>query len=155
MTNFLMKRSPILGPLSKLSFDFDNLMNSFFEDDFFRDEMALSKSFSRLPKINVRDLKDKYAIEAAVPGLNKENIKVSVKGNNVILSYDSKEEVKEDNNGYLMREISQRSFSRLIPFNEKIDKDKIEAKMDNGVLVIEVGKLNSNVEPDVKEIEIR
>lgn len=153
MNQFLMRRSPnILGSITQLSSGFDNLLNSFFEDDFFRDELAMSKSVSRLPKINVQEDKDKYSIEAAVAGVDKKDLSIQVIGNDLLLSYEKREERSEDN-PYLLREISFRSFQRRIPFHVKVDEGSVKAKLDNGILKVTVNKVKAK-QIEVKKVEI-
>jgi len=148
MDQYIMRRSPkILGSISQLSSGVDSLFNSFFEDDFFRDELSMSKSNSRLPKINVLEDNDKYTVEAAVPGVDKKEIEIKVTNNNSIsISYDKREEKESKTDAYLIRELSGRSFQRIIPFYKKIDKDKIKAKVENGMLKVEICKINNKVE---------
>jgi len=155
MNQFLARRSPnILGSISQLSSNMDNLMNSFFEDDFFRDELSMSKSVSRLPKINVREEDTKYVVEANVAGIEKKDLKISFIGDNSISIQYSKQDKKEENGErYLIRELSGRSFERVIPFFESIDRDSIKAKIENGVLKVEVSKIALKT-PEEKQVVI-
>jgi HSP20 family protein len=95
---------------------------------------------SRMPIIDVLEKKDRYVIEAELPGLTEKDIKLEVKQGLLVLSTEKKEKKDEkDGDGtWIRRERSDLRFSRSFDLPEDTDVDKIEAKFRDGLLSIEL-----------------
>ena len=95
------------------------------------------------PKVNTREGEFAYHIDVDLPGVKKEDIKIDVKDNMLIVSgeRDLKEEVKEED--YYRVETSFGKFSRSFTLPDNIDKENIDASAENGVLEVVVPKLKS------------
>jgi HSP20 family protein len=106
-----------------------------------------------MPAVNVEEDEKEYRIEVAAPGLEKEDLKVSV--NDGVLTISSEKEIeKEDKkDSYIRREFGYTSFCRSFTLPEEVNSDKIIAKHKNGVLHISIPKAEVKVKP-VKEIKI-
>lgn len=109
------------------------------------------------PKVNIsEDTKNVY-ISVELPGIRKEDVKVTVNEDNVLTISGTKkrEETVEDKEGersYVRMERSFGEFTRSFVLSDDVKKDKIDAKYENGVLNITLEK----VEPKKpKEIEIK
>jgi HSP20 family protein len=87
-----------------------------------------------MPAVNVKETEKNYEISLAIPGLQKEDIKIDMNGTLVTISAekDVKKEEKEDE--YTRREYSYSSFSRSFTLPEDIQRDKIDANYVNGEL---------------------
>jgi HSP20 family protein len=120
--------------------EMQEMQNAFFSDPFFATPRKMWKQSSALPKINVREGKGKYIVEAAVPGLSKEDLRIYPDGNRLVIESVKNESraVENEDSGYIFKELSSRGFSRIIPFPTKIDGDKVSARLENGLLTIEV-----------------
>ena len=92
------------------------------------------------PKMNIIENKESYLIQYSVPGLKKEDLKISIdaEGNLVVeMSKEShKEERKENNVRYLRREFTTEQFRNTLVLPEDIHRDKITAKVENGILEV-------------------
>ena len=112
------------------------LSNNVFDlfDDFFKDTRVRERNF----KIDVRDLKDKYIVEAELPGLSKEDVNIKYENDYLTVSVH-KEEVKEENTDYVHKEITSFSSERRL-YLPDVDPTKLGAKLDNGILVITLNK---------------
>jgi HSP20 family protein len=133
---------------------------SFFDNFFSRDLMDWnSQNFSNtdttIPAVNVKEDEEKYQIEVAAPGMNKEDFKVKIENNVLTISSERKEEKDEKKKGYNRREFSYESFHRSFTLPEgHVVSEKITASYDNGILNIELPK-REEVKPQApKEIEI-
>lgn len=136
-----------------------NLMNNFFEDDWF------GKS-SQLPAVNVKDNENDYQIEVAAPGLNKEDFKLSLDNNVLTVASEKKtENMEESKDGetlkegkekvkYTRREFSYQSFKRSFTLPKHVKQDEISANYENGVLNILVPKQVIAKENGAKTINI-
>jgi len=95
---------------------------------------------TRIPLCDISDKGDKYTISLEVPGIQKDKMEVKATEEYMTISgIDEKKNVEEEDN-YVLRERTYRSFSRKIPFPEHIVPSKIDATVENGILKIEVPK---------------
>ena len=92
------------------------------------------------PKMNIIENKENYLIQYSVPGLKKEDLKISIdaEGNLVVeMNKEShKEERKENNVRYLRREFTTEQFRNTLVLPEDIHRDQITAKVENGILEV-------------------
>jgi len=110
-------------------------------DYFFGDELipAFASNFSSNFSADIRDLGNEYVIEAEMPGLSKEDIKLDLDGDVLIISAEKKEDAKEERGNYVRRERRYGKFTRSFRF-EDIQEDAIGAKFENGILRISLPK---------------
>ena len=92
------------------------------------------------PKMNIIENKENYLIQYSVPGLKKEDLKISIDadGNLVVeMNKEShKEEKKDDSVRYLRREFTTEQFRNTLVLPEDIHREKITAKVENGILEV-------------------
>ena len=123
-----------------------NWLPSIFNDFFDNDWMV--KANATAPAINVFETEKEYKVELAAPGMTKEDFNVHIdEENNLVISMEKKTENKEENKGeekkegrYLRREFSYTKFQQTMILPEDVDKDKIGAQVENGVLTISLPK---------------
>ena len=87
-----------------------------------------------LAPVNINEAADGFHLEVSVPGINKEDLKVNVDKGLLTISYDKKEETKQEEYKTVRREFSHRSFKRSFTVAEQVDADNIQAKYENGIL---------------------
>jgi HSP20 family protein len=111
---------------------------------------------AKFPKINVAETDDSYEIEVALAGFDKEDISMEIKDNCLLVKADKQEEISDEfeNKKYLMREISSRSFRRVINLQKKINTDSIECTHKDGIIKCVLKKDIVKVEGDTIKIEI-
>lgn len=100
------------------------------------------------PSVNTREGEFAYHIDIDLPGVKKEDIKVDIKDNYLIVSGERnfKEEVKEED--YYKVETQFGKFNRKFTIPDHVDIENIEANSDNGVLELTLPKL-----PDVDKVK--
>lgn len=126
-------------------------------NDFFNNEWLIHSS-STAPAINVIEGEKCYTVEVAAPGMTKEDFNIHLNNDNDLCitmekNCNCKNEKeccnKEDNTAkeseepkgrYLRREFSYTKFKQTLLLPEDVDTTKIEAKMNNGVLLIQIPK---------------
>ncbi len=114
-----------------------------FNDLFDNDWMV--KANSTAPAINVIESEKDFQVEVAAPGMTKEDFNIRIDENdNLVVSMEKKEEKKEDKKDgrYLRREFSYSKFQQTMLLPENVEKDHIEAKVENGVLHISIPKMD-------------
>jgi HSP20 family protein len=95
---------------------------------------------TRLPLCDMEDLGDKYEVTLEAPGIPKDKINVKAGNNYIDISGENEKKIEEKRKNYLYNERSYSSLRRRISTPEEIDPSKIDAKMENGVLLIQVPK---------------
>lgn len=108
------------------------------------------------PRINIQKLDNEYSIEAAVPGLTKDNVQVDYANGILTISASSQNEKNENQNGYVLRELHKSSFSRSISIDpDQCDVEAIEAGVTDGLLTVKIPKKVLDKPPNKRIIEVR
>jgi HSP20 family protein len=109
---------------------------------------------TRLPLCDVIDRGDRYEINLEVPGINKEKIDVKATKYSITVSGSQTEKTKEKGKKYVYSERSYKSFHRQIPFTQEIVPSQINAKVNEGVLEINVPKKNPTKSEGNEEFKV-
>ena len=112
-------------------------------NDFFDNEWV-AKANATAPAINVIESEKEYKLEVAAPGMTKEDFHIRVDENkNLVISMEKKTENKEEKKDgrYLRQEFSYSKFQQTMILPDNVDESRIAAKVENGVLLIEIPKL--------------
>jgi HSP20 family protein len=139
----------------KRNYSSPSIFDDLFSDQFIPRFLSLENGSGRsaLPAVNVEETDKEYRIEVAAPGLEKDDIKLSLNDGVLTISSEKKMEQEDKNDNYIRREFSYSSFSRSFTLPEEVDADKIVAKHKNGVLDVHLPKTEVKVSP-TKEIKI-
>jgi len=143
---------------------FQDFENDIFTDNFFDFSFGTSeKSKTNYPRVKETESQDDYTIEATIPGLTKEDVKIEIHENNnqkhLTISGNKRTIIKDERNKVLRNEIHESNFCRAWSMPEDVDDTKISASSDNGILKItlpkrdDIKKIEQN--PDIKTIEIK
>ena len=92
------------------------------------------------PLINLTEDKDNYYLRAELPGVKGEELDIQVTGNNIGISGERKIAAEEEGARYHRREREAGRFSRMIGLPGDINSDKVNAKIENGILTVVVAK---------------
>ena len=126
-------------------------------NDFF-DNSWMERTNYTAPAINVIENEKEYEVELAAPGLTKEDFQIHVDNEgNLQIAMEKKTENKEGkkHGRYLRREFSYEKFAQTLLLPDDVDQEKIEAKMENGVLNVHLPKCEKIQKPEkVKQITI-
>lgn len=104
------------------------------------------------PYVDIKDKAGKIIVAADIPGVEKSDITINIRGDTLEISAEKKEEKEEEEEGYIRRERSYKKFYRSIPLPTEVDSAKVDATFNNGVLRIEMPKV---VVEEVKKIEVK
>ena len=110
-----------------------SIFNDFFDNDW------MEKANATAPAINVTESDANYTVEVAAPGMTKDDFNIHIdEENNLIIKMEKKSENKEEDKGkrYLRREFSYSKFQQAMILPDDVDKEKISAAVNNGVLDI-------------------
>ncbi|MCF6268356.1 MAG: Hsp20/alpha crystallin family protein [Melioribacteraceae bacterium] len=135
--------------------EFDNIHNTIqqYFDDFSSMESSFNtESFS--PKIDISEKGNQLIIDAEIPGVTKEDLKITLQDNILTIEGEKKNILEESNRKYFRTERSYGSFKKSFTLPEDVDSEKVDAKFKNGVLEILLTKVEEEA-PVEKVIEVK
>jgi HSP20 family protein len=98
-----------------------------------------------------------YIVELAAPGLKKEDFFVNINDEgNLVIKMEQKDEEKKDNEKthYLRREFSYTKYEQTLILPDDVDKEKIEAKVSDGILTVNLPKIEETKVKVARSIQI-
>jgi HSP20 family protein len=125
-----------------------------FFNDFMSDELLNKNIFKSIPAVNISETNDKFAVELAVPGLDKNDFKLQVENGVLSISAEKKTETKDENTKFTRKEFSYSSFSRSFTLPEHVQHDAITAEYTNGVLTLSIPKKEEAKQKAAREIKV-
>ncbi len=137
--NNITRFNPLSSELSRFDpfLDVDDMFNRFMMRPLLREGMEIEPQV----KIDVKEADGKYLVNAEIPGVNKDDIHVTVDGNRVSISAEvkQKKEVKEGERA-IRCERSYGMASRSFTLADEVDQSQVQAKYNNGVLELTLPK---------------
>ena len=106
------------------------------------------------PRVDVLQQDDRYIVRADLPGLTKDDVKVELNDEMLIIQGERKQEKTEEREGYSYNECSYGSFYRSIPLPAGADASKATAEFRNGVLEVTI-PAPTQPEKQVRRLEVR
>ncbi|BAT72247.1 HSP20 family protein [Thermosulfidibacter takaii ABI70S6] len=137
--------------LDRFRREIDRMFDEFFSEERFPALFGTQEGFV-FPALDVYDEDDKIIVKAELPGVSKDDIEIVVRDNELTIKGEKKkeEEVKEEN--YYYSERSFGKFVRTIRLPVEIKADEVKARFKNGILEIELPKVE---EARPKEIKVQ
>jgi HSP20 family protein len=114
-----------------------------FFNDFFKDDWKEGTS-TNVPAINVKESEEAFIVEVAAAGMTKDDFSVHLDDDNdLVITMEKKDESETENNEvrYLRREFTYSKFRQTLALPDRINKEKIEAKVEHGILTVQLPKL--------------
>ncbi|MGM0479707.1 MAG: Hsp20/alpha crystallin family protein [Bacteroidota bacterium] len=132
----------------------NRVLPSFFSDverDFFG-----SPEMEQLTNVavNVKENKNEFVIEMAVPGFKKEDLQLHIDGDRLTVEAEMNDQIEEEKDRYTRREFKYGTFKRTFTLPKETDVEKIEATCNNGVVEINIPKPEAQ-KKTVKRIELK
>ena len=124
-----------VGMLPTVFDDFFKPWNEWFDNG-----GSLMGRMMTVPAVNIIENNDDYMVSLAVPGMKKDDFNIDVEGNILTISSEKEENKEEKDEKYNRREYSYSSFSRSFTLPEEVNKEKIEAKYEDGLLKLMLPK---------------
>jgi HSP20 family protein len=144
----LAKWSPF-REVSRLREEMDRLWQDFFGP---RRRVLRPLAEEWVPAVDISETADKVTVRAEVPGMDAENIEISLSGDILTIRGEKKAEKEEKEENFYLMERSYGSFARSLRLPAAAEADKIEASYKQGVLTITCPK-KEEVKP--KKISIK
>ncbi len=142
MTLVRYKNRPERDLMSK---NFSDIMDEFFND------VVQNNRDSFVPGIDISETDNQFQISAELPGMDKDDIEISLDNGRLSISGERKFEKEEDGKKFHRVETRYGSFNRSFQLPDNVDEESIEATYENGLLNISIDKAEDKVK---KKIEI-
>ncbi len=158
---FKLFKKEVLMSLVKRNGNIFTPLPTFFDDFFNRDvfnwnNSNFSDTDTTVPAVNIKETAENYEVEVAAPGMTKNDFKVELDGNVLIISSE-KSNQKEDmgDEKYSRKEFSYQAFRRTLNLQKDVvDIDRIQAKYENGLLHLVIPKKEEAKQKPPRLIEI-
>jgi HSP20 family protein len=123
------------GMLPSVFDDFMKPWNQWF------DNAGLFGKMLTVPAVNIKETKDQFELQVAVPGMKKEDFKIDIDGDLLIISAEKEERSEEKMEKLTKEEYNYSSFSRTFTLPAEVKKEGIEAKYVDGILKLALPKI--------------
>jgi HSP20 family protein len=130
--------------------EINKMFDGFFRGGSYDDGSLFPATWS--PAVDVAEHDDEYTVKVELPGVNKDDVKITVKENVLTIQGEKKQEKEIKDSEYRRIERSYGSFQRSFTLPSSLKADKIDASFKDGVLQITVPKTE---EVKVKQIEVK
>ena len=138
-------------PVNRKNSWLPDVFNDFFDTDF------MPKANATAPAINVKESEIDYEVEVAAPGMTKEdfNVHLNQDGDLSIKMESKKNNAEEEKKAhYLRRESAYSKFEQTLILPDDVDKEKISAKVSDGVLTVVLPKIRKEEKNVVRQIVV-
>lgn len=138
-------------PVYRKSSWLPDVFNDFFDTEF------MPKTNATAPAINVKENESEYEVEVAAPGMTKDDFNVHInEDGDLSIKMESKKEQKEEDkkSHYLRREFAYSKYEQTLILPDDVDKDKISAKVNDGVLSVMLPKTKKEENKVVRQITV-
>ena len=127
-----------------------NLVDSFFEDELFN----RSSDPSFFPAVNVKENDTAFKVELAAPGYEKGDFEISIDNGRLVINSEKSSDKEDANENFTRKEYHYNAFQRSFTMPENVNEDAIKADYHQGVLKIELPKLEKAIKKASKLIEV-
>ena len=108
-----------------------------------------------MPAVNISENKERFEVTLAAPGMKKDDFNIDVDGNTLTISAETKEEKELKDDRYTRKEYSYSSFSRSFSLPDGVNKEKIDASYENGILKLSLPKTEEAKKAASKHISVK
>ena len=142
--------------LSRLSERMPSLFDDYFKpwNEWF-DKGGFWGRVMNVPAVNITEQKDAYLVTLAAPGMKKDDFKIDVDGNMLTISSEKEETKEEKEKKYSRKEYNYSSFSRSFTLPDEVNKEKIDARYEDGELKISLPRNEGAKKPAAKYIAVK
>ena len=118
-------------------------------------EGNMQKANTTAPAINVKESLTKYTVELAAPGMRKDDFEVNLNENGDLhIKMENKSQPEQEEHVYLRREFSYAKFEQTLILPDDVNKEKISASVADGVLTIQLPKMQQEEQKVARQITV-
>jgi len=132
--------------------DINRLFDNFLRSGSPVEETMATSYFA--PAVDIAEQENEYVVKVELPGVAKDEVKISVESNILTIKGEKKQEKEEKNKNFHRVERSYGSFQRSFTLPSTVKNDKIDAVFNNGILTITMPK-SEEAKPKQIEVKVR
>jgi HSP20 family protein len=138
------------NPLQAMENWFEDVENRWLEPRFLPSSRGLEGPMMRAPRVDVIDRKDEICVRAELPGIEKDDLNISIQDD--LLKIDARfcKEKTEEDASYYRRELSTGGFHRTLILPSPVVAHEIKATFENGVMELVAPKLPGHEATQIK-----
>lgn len=122
-----------------------SMFDNFFNDDFDVDQAVVRGT--AMPAVNVRETENEFKLELAAPGKSKDDFNIQIENASISISSENETSDETNEESYTRKEYSFNSFKRSFRLPQNANSDEINAKYDNGILIVSIPKMEPSIQP--------
>ncbi|MEX0883584.1 MAG: Hsp20/alpha crystallin family protein [Cyclobacteriaceae bacterium] len=107
-----------------------------------------------IPSVNVKEKEKEFQVEVAAPGFEKKDFKIEFSDGVLTIQGEKEMRKEEQKEEYKRQEFSYSSIKRSFSLPENIENEKIQAKYENGILLLNIPKTKAGITSAKKEIKV-
>lgn len=148
MTLVKLNQRAVANALDRVPY-FNGFFNDLMED-------FISTNFARntVPAVNIAETDNGFNIELAAPGLKKEDFRINVDNNVLSISAEVKKETEQKGTSFSRKEFVYNSFKRNFNLPDQVAQSDISASYENGILAINLPKVEAAKPKPATEIKV-
>lgn len=143
---------PAFGGLHSLQRDMNRFFDEFFRGDVLADESFFGRDWT--PAVDVVENDDNYVLKAELPGMNKDDVKITLENNVLTIRGEKKNESEKKEGNYHRIERSYGSFERSFTVPGSLKVDNIDAQYKDGVLTLTLPKAEE-AKPKLIDVKVK
>jgi len=132
--------------------DINRLFDNFFHSGSQAEETMATSYFA--PAVDIAEQENEYVVKVELPGVAKDDVKISVESNILTIKGEKKQEKEEKSKSFHRVERSYGSFQRSFTLPSTVKNDKIDAVFNSGILTITMPK-SEEAKPKLIEVKVR
>jgi HSP20 family protein len=104
------------------------------------DKASEGEEVSTVPSVNISSANKAFEVNFALPGLDKNDVKIEIKDNCLIISSEKQYDKEDRNKEWIRKEYGYASFQRMFQLPENADHEQVHAEMKNGILSVKIAQ---------------
>ena len=140
-------------PVIRKRIYFPHVGDDFFGKDFLSTFFSDGADYS-VPAVNIKENENNFEIDLAAPGVNKEDFSINLEKNILTISSGKEVDKEEKGENFMRKEFGFASFTRSFSVPESVNTERIKASHKNGILKIELPKMDEAKVKQLKSIKI-
>ncbi|MDP1677052.1 MAG: Hsp20/alpha crystallin family protein [Bacteroidota bacterium] len=129
---------PSFRGLQSLQYDMNRIFDDFFRGDVFANDSFFSREWN--PAVDIVENNDSYILKAGLPGMNKDDVKITLENNLLTIRGEKKNEYDKKEGNYSRMERCYGSFERTFSIPGTIKSNEIDAQYKDGILTVRLPK---------------
>ena len=133
----------------------ETALDNFFDTDSFfnvKPNRWYTETETVVPRVNITENENFFHLEAETPGMKDKDINIEVHNGVLTIKGNKENESDKKKENYHIREFKEQSFERSFKLSDRIDTGKVAAKIDNGVLRVDLPK-HEQIKPQKIEVQ--